>query len=63
MFCTQAKEYLSQRNMPFMNKDITKGPNALEELKKLGFFTPPVLVIDGTAIVGFDVAKIESALT
>jgi len=46
-----------------MNKDITKGPNALEELKKLGFFTPPVLVIDGTAIVGFDVAKIESALT
>jgi len=62
MFCNQAKEYLSQRNVQFTEKDITKDPNALEELKKLGFMTTPVLVIDDSVIVGFDTAKIDSAL-
>ena len=62
MFCNQAKEYLSQRNVQFTEKDITNDPNALEELKKLGFMTTPVLVIDDSVIVGFDTAKIDSAL-
>ncbi len=62
MFCNQAKEYLSQRNVQFTEKDITKDPNALEELRKLGFMTTPVLVINGSVIVGFDTAKIDSAL-
>ena len=62
MSCNQAKEYLSQRNVQFTEKDITKDPNALEELKKLGFMTTPVLVIDDSVIVGFDTAKIDSAL-
>ncbi len=42
--------------------DETADPNALEELKNLGFMTTPVLVIDGSVIVGFDTAKIDSAL-
>jgi len=62
MFCNQAKEYLSQKKVQFAEKDITKDPNALEELKKLGFMTTPVLVIDDSVIVGFDTAKIDSAL-
>jgi len=62
MFCNQAKEYLSQKKVQFTENDITKDPNALEELKKLGFMTTPVLVIDGSVIVGFDTAKIDSAL-
>jgi len=62
MFCNQAKEYLSQKKVQFTEKDITKDPNALEELKKLGFMTTPVLVIDDSVIVGFDTAKIDSAL-
>jgi glutaredoxin len=39
-----------------------KDPNALAELQKLGYMTTPVLVIDGTVIVGFDQAKIDAAL-
>jgi len=62
MFCNQAKEYLSQKKVQFTENDITKDPNALEELKKLGFMTTPVLVIDDSVIVGFDTAKIDSAL-
>ena len=63
MFCGQAKEYLSQKNISFEDKDITKQPNALDELKKLGYMTTPVLVIGDTVIVGFDTAKIDAALT
>jgi hypothetical protein len=34
----------------------------VEELRKLGYMTTPVLVIDGTVIVGFDQGKIDAAL-
>jgi len=62
MFCTQAKEYLSQRNVQFDDRDITNNTFALEELKKLGYMTTPVLLIDASVIVGFDTAKIDAAL-
>ncbi len=62
MFCGQAKEYLSQKQVPFEDKDVMADPSALEDLKKLGYMTTPVLVIDGTVVVGFDQAKIDTAL-
>ncbi|MBI1740382.1 MAG: glutaredoxin family protein [Acidobacteriales bacterium] len=62
MFCNQAKEYLSQKNVQFEDKDITKNAQALEELKKLGYMTTPVVVIDRAVIVGFDAEKIDAAL-
>ena len=62
MFCGQAKEYLSQKQVPFHDKDIMKDASALEELRNLGYMTTPVLVIDGNVIVGFDQAKIDAAL-
>jgi len=62
MFCSQAKEYLSQKNIQFEDKDITKDGFALEELKKLGYMTTPVLVVGSSVIVGFDQAKIDVAL-
>ncbi len=63
MFCTKAKEYLSQKKIAFQDRDITRDPAALEELKKLGFMTTPVLQINGAVIVGFDQDKIDKALT
>jgi glutaredoxin len=62
MFCSQAKEYLSQKNVQFEDKDITRNAQALEELKKLGYMTTPVVVIERSVIVGFDAAKIDGAL-
>jgi glutaredoxin len=62
MFCGQAKEYLSQKNIQFEDREITKDATALEELKKLGYMTTPVLVIGASVIVGFDAAKIDTAL-
>jgi glutaredoxin 3 len=58
MFCDQAKEYLSQKGIKFQERDIAQDPSALADLKKIGFMTTPVIVIDGVVIVGFDSAKI-----
>jgi glutaredoxin len=62
MFCNQAKEYLSQKGVKFQERDIAEDPGALTDLKKLGYMTTPVVVIDGSVIVGFDAEKIDSAL-
>jgi glutaredoxin len=62
MFCGQAKEYLSQKDVEFEDRDITKSPTSLEELKKLGYMTTPVLLIGTSVIVGFDSAKIDAGL-
>lgn len=62
MFCERTKEYLSQKGIGFQERDITKDAGAVDELRRLGYMTTPVTVIDGTVIVGFDAAKIEAAL-
>jgi len=38
--------------------DIAQDPGVLADLKKLGYMTTPLIVIDGAVIVGFDSAKI-----
>ena len=62
MFCDKAKEYLSQKGVQFQEKDIMQDPTALDDLKKLGYMTTPVIVVDGAVIVGFDTDKIDAAL-
>ena len=62
MFCRQVKEYLSQKQIQFDDRDITNDPSAILELRKLGFMTSPVTVVEDKVIVGFDVPKLESAL-
>ena len=62
MFCNQAKEYLSQKGITFQERDIAQDPSALADLKKLGYMTTPVIVINGAVIVGFDAEKIDQAL-
>jgi glutaredoxin 3 len=62
MFCDQAKEYLSQKGIQFLEKDIAQDSSAFTDLKKLGYMTTPVIVVDGSVIVGFDADKIDQAL-
>jgi glutaredoxin 3 len=59
MFCDQAKEYLSQKGLEFQERDIAQDPGALADLKKFGYMTTPVIVIDSVVIVGFDSAEID----
>ena len=62
MFCDKTKEFLSQKNIHFEDRDITKDPAAFDELRKLKAMTTPVTVIDGEVIIGFDTEKLEQAL-
>ena len=62
MFCDMAKEYLSQKGIEFQEKDIARDPTAVVDLKRLGYMTTPVIVIDDSIIVGFDAEKIDKAL-
>ncbi len=62
MFCKKVKEFLSQKGVQFTEKNVAKDPDAVNELKRLGFMTIPITLIDGEAVTGFDQQKLEQLL-
>jgi len=62
MFCERVKEFLSQREAEFIDRNITDDEEALAELEKLGLMTTPVTVIDGEVVVGFDRERLDLLL-
>ena len=62
MFCGKVKEFLSQNNIAFTERNIAADETALTELEQLGYMTTPVTVIDGEVVVGFDRPKLERLL-
>jgi len=56
------KAWLSQRQVPFTDKNVREDPGALDELKRMGFNSVPVTVVDGERIVGFDQERLAKAL-
>lgn len=56
------KEFLSQKGVPFVERDVVKDPAAFDELAKLGYLTTPVIVVDGEVVVGFDRRRLEQLL-
>lgn len=63
MFCSKVKEYLLQKNKTFTERDVSKEPDAINELKKLGVMTTPVTLINGDMVIGFDEQKLEQLLS
>ena len=62
MFWGKVKEFLSQNNIAFTDRNIAADETALRELEKLGYMTTLVTVIDGEVVVGFDVPKLRRLL-
>lgn len=62
MFCNRVKEFLSEKNISFTERNVATDDAALAELEKLGLMTTPVTVVDGETIVGFDQARLEELL-
>lgn len=62
MFCARVKEFLSQKGVPFKERDVAQDPQALSEPEALGVMTTPVTVIGEEVIVGFDRARLEQLL-
>ena len=56
------KALLSQKQIPFTDKNVREDAAALNELRKMGVNSVPVTIIDGHRIIGYDKAAIEKAL-
>jgi len=56
------KEFLSQKGVPFVERNIAQDEAAFAELEKLGIMSTPVTVIGNQIVVGFDRAKLEQYL-
>jgi glutaredoxin 3 len=63
VWCTRAKTYLRTQGVPFRDIDVSRDPAAARDLvRRTGQMGVPVIEIDGRPIVGFDQARIDSAL-
>jgi len=61
--CDQARQLLTQRGVPFSNKDPQASPEAQAELQKLtGRSSVPVLVVGSDRIDGFEAGQWQAAL-
>jgi len=62
-WCHKAKDFLKENQIAFEDKNVGEDEEARKEMmEKSGQMGVPVLDIDGTIIVGFDVEKIKEAL-
>lgn len=62
-WCMRAKTYLRTRGVPFRDVDVSRDPAAARNLvRRTGQMGVPVIEVDGRPIVGFDQARIDSAL-
>jgi glutaredoxin len=56
------KEFLHQKGVQYVEKDVSKDEVALNELLEKGFAATPVTMIDGETVVGFNRARLEQLL-
>jgi glutaredoxin len=56
------KEFLSQQGVEFEDRNVSRDPAYLEEVRRLGYAGVPVTIVGDRQILGFDRAKIEAAL-
>jgi glutaredoxin 3 len=56
-------EYLSQKGIPFTERNVGRDPKAREELMALGLTSLPVLLIGDKRLTGFNPAQIDAALS
>ena len=56
------KEFLSQKGVSFIERDVATDSTAMDELSRLGYMTTPVIKIDDQVVVGFDRKRLEELL-
>lgn len=57
------RELLSEMNVPFVEHNIRRDPDARQRVVELlGMEAVPLTLIDGQMIIGFDRARIEALL-
>ena len=62
-YCYQVKSYLGQRNIPFVERDVSRDGQAAREMVQLsGQQGVPVVLVDGQMVLGFDRPRIDQFL-
>jgi glutaredoxin 3 len=62
-YCYQAKQFLSQRGIPFTEKNVAADRQAATEMVRIsGQQGVPVISIDGQVVVGFDQPRLMQLL-
>ncbi len=62
-YCTAAKHYLTKNGVKFREIDVSRDAQAAAEMvRKTGQQGVPVIDVNGTAVVGFDKARLNRAL-
>ena len=56
------KAWLSQKQIPFTDKNVREDEVALDELKRMGYNSVPVTLIGEERILGFDQERLAKAL-
>lgn len=60
--CRRTAEYLRQKGVPFVERNVLEDEQAMEELVEMGFFATPATVVDGEAVTGFDRRRLDDLL-
>ena len=55
-------EYLSQKGIPFTEKNVSRDQSAIQELMSMGVRSLPVVVIGDKRLNGFNPKAIDEAL-
>lgn len=62
-YCRLAKQFLDKQGIPYIEKDVSKNHNTVQELmNKSGQVGVPVVVIGDIVIVGYDEVAMKKAL-
>ncbi len=56
------KAWLSERGVSFVLRDVLQDPAAAEDFLRLGFLLPPVVVVDGQAVAGYQPERLAELL-
>ncbi len=62
MFCETEKAWLSQHNIPFVERNVATDPSALQELERLEVFSTPATLVDEELVVGFNKKRLQELL-
>ena len=60
--CFTAKDYLSEKGIEYVEKNIQTDPSARKELMQKGHMGVPVIIVDNEEIVGFDKTRLDELL-
>ena len=56
------KSWLRQKNISFIEKNIAD-EGVAQELRSMGYRSTPVILINGTTVVGYNTRKLAEALS